>query len=73
MLRFTYAVAATIAATLIVPASNASASSRKISGLNLSAVPPSYGHTRVPRIVRGFNPKQKVGKPNNGIGLARRR
>jgi hypothetical protein len=47
----------------------------KISGLHIgAAAPPWYGgHTRLPRVVRNFNPKQSVRGPKKDIGLARRR
>lgn len=55
----------------------ASAASRlgsKLPGLHITAAtPPGYDNPRVPRVVRGFNPNQKVRGPKKEIGLARRR
>jgi hypothetical protein len=73
MLRFTLGSAVMLTAMLITTASHAKTVSGKVPGLHISAVPPGYGHPRVPRVVRGINPKQHVTGPQKDIGLARRR
>jgi len=74
MSRINLGVACMLAAMFFTTGTDAHAASKRIPGLHISSVPTFYGnHTRVPRVVRGFNPKQHVVLPKNGIGLAPRR
>lgn len=72
MPRFVLSAAAALVA--IVTATTQPAAAGKVPGLHVhSALPPSYGHARVPRVVRNFNHKQQVRAPKKSIGLSPRR
>ena len=66
MSRYVRAAAAILTATLITTAADAGPF-RKVPGLHVSSVPAGYGHPRVPRVVRGFNPKQQVRSPKADV------
>ena len=72
MSRYILTAAAALVTMMAVTTQHAAAG--KVPGLHVYAKPPNgYGHPRVPRIVRNFNPKQQVRAPKRSIGLAQRR
>jgi hypothetical protein len=73
MSRLILSIASALTAIIAMTLTDAHAASGKVPGLHISSLPPSYGHPRVSRVVRGFNPQQNVMSPKKGIGLAPRR
>ncbi len=73
MSRFKFGIAFMLTAILFVPAPSANAASGKVPGLHISTLRPSFAHARVPRVVRGFNPKQRIMSSKRRFELAPRR
>lgn len=72
MPRLVRCAAAVLAIVMVFTIDQAAAG--KVPGLHIyPSSPPGYGKPRVPRVVRGFNPKQHVQSPKKDIGLAHRR
>ena len=77
-MKYAFPVAITVLASAIgltsYAASAATRSGGKVPGLHITAAtPPGYGSPRVPRVVRGFNPNQKVRGSGSHFAPAPRR